>query len=475
MSSAFARFWQTDLTREPFLEQLTKDELCSLRLLSRGIAEDVGAVLFKTIEIQFNVSSFTRRPRMLALESIGHHTRHLRFVLPHSDATFLPPLIDPDTLEEINYEPQSTYSSRPSSSSSAESPSTKYGSWQLSDLLVRQYPPLFHAATNVSSFIQAFSALPFLRHLTISSPDQPIGHRYRRSVVDYALISLRLALEAVNPPELDYLTLDPIYPSAIFYLRPHSGIGTSPASTRLWHRISKVNITMQSLSQNEDDTTDHLKILHTYLQNFRSVRTLSFKWLGEPGPCPFSLDAEPCTSRPSSLDCSTSCPITSTLPACRPIKFRKLRAMQLENAVLDASQASRFISTHRKSIRDIDFSACILRSGTWDDALSPLEDMAINDDWRSEASKSTSSSQFSEVMDVPIFYTPMEEISNPFDYVADALWDPTDRDITRAVNKVAKDVFKNVKMYRKRDVVACGIKTLLRSFKSNGHKMPLII
>ncbi|KAK5945527.1 hypothetical protein PMZ80_002732 [Knufia obscura] len=466
-TSAFARFWQTDLTREAFLGYTTEDDLCSLRLVSREIAEDVAIILFKTLKVNFDVSSFTRRSRMLGLDSIGNYVKHFHFSLPHSDATFLPPLIDPETLDEITfqYEPQTTQSSRPSSSSSEPS-SCKYGSWDMNDLLVRQYPPLFHAATNITSFIRAFTAMPFLRSITISCPDLPAGQRYRRSAVDYALISLRLAIEAVNPPFLDTLSLDPIYPSAIFYLRPHNGIGTTPASTRVWHRIRNVNIKMQNFPGQEEDTTDHLKILHTYLQNFRSMEKLTFSWLGESGPCPLSLDAEPCTSRPSSLDCSTSCPITATLPACRPIKFRKLRSMKLENATLDASQASRFITTHRKCVRHIDFASCTLRSGTWEDALAPLEHMAVNDDWRSEASTSTASSQFSEVMDVPIVYSPVEEVGNPFDCVQELLWDQTDKDIIRAVNKVAGDVFKHVAVKKRRDVLACGLRSLFRGFRT---------
>ena len=139
--------------------------------------------------------------------------------------------------------------------------------------------------------------------------------------------------------------------------------------------------------------------------------------------------------------------------------------MKLENAILDAGQASRFITTHRKCVRHIDFASCTLRSGTWDDALAPLEQMAVNDDWRSEASTSVASSQFSEIMDVPIVYTPVEEKSNPFDCVQELLWDQSDKDIMRAVNKVATDVFKHVPV-KKRDMLACGLRSLFRSFRT---------
>lgn len=464
MSSAFARFWQTDLTREAFLDYVAPDDLRSLRLVSHEVADDVAVKLFKTVNVNFSINSFSRRFRMLALESIGHHVKNFQFNLPHSEDTFLPPLIDPETLDEVTfqYDPQPSYASRPSSPGS-ETFTSKYGSWEVNDLLVRQYPPLFHAATNVASFTTALSAMPFLRSMTISCPDQPAGQRYRRSVVDYALISLRLAIEAVNLPFLDTLSLDPIYPSAIFYLRPHQGIGTSPASTRVWHRIQHLSIKMLNFTSPEDeDTTDHLKILYTYLRHFRSMQTFKFTWLGKEGPCPLSLDAEPCTSRPSSLG-----PVTSTIPACRPMKFRKLHSMKLENAVLDASQASRFIMTHRKHLRNIDYESCTLRTGTWDDALSPLSRISGNDNWRNCDRSSQSSSQHSEVMDVPIVYSPVEEVANPMECVRELLWDQNDKDLMRAVNKVASDVFKHVSHSRKkRNVLVCGVRSLFRGLST---------
>lgn len=471
MSTAFARFWQTDLTREAFLDQVKQDELCSLRLVCRELAADVAIKLFKTVTTHFSATTFSHRSSLLALERIGHYIKHFQFHLPLSASVILPPLIDPETLEEVQfqYEPRDLHASRPSSSSSDSSTHCKYGSWETNDLLVRQYPPLFHAATNITSFMRAINAMPMLRHITIVCPEQLTRAVRRRSTVEYALISLRLALEAVNPPFLDKLDLDTIHPSAIFYLRPHQGIATSPASTRIWHRIKHLSIKMQNSASTEEDesTTDHLKILHTYLQGFRALESLSFTWLGQAGPCPLSLHVEPCTIRPSSLDS-----ITSTLPPCRPIRLRKLKTLMLENAVLDASQASRLITLHRKCIRDIDFSSCTLRSGTWDDALAPLETMASNSDWRSESSSSshasTASSYGGEVMEVPIVYSPVEEIPNPMECIIEPLWDQTDKDVMRGIDKVAKDVFKlrdSVLSRRKRHIIASGVRSLLRGMR----------
>ena len=92
--------------------------------------------------------------------------------------------------------------------------------------------------------------------------------------------------------------------------------------------------------------------------------------------------------------------------------------------------------------------------------------MAVNEDWRSEGLLSQTSSHYSEVMDVPIVYSPLEEVSNPIDCVRELLWDQTDQNIMRAVNKVASDVFKHVSVRKRRDVLTCGIKSLLRTFRT---------
>ena len=111
----------------------------------------------------------------------------------------------------------------------------------------------------------------------------------------------------------------------------------------------------------------------------------------------------------------------------------------------------------------------MLRTGTWDEALAPLESMAINKDWRTEAAYSYSSSFSSEVMDVPIVYSPVEEIGNPLECIQEPMWDQSDRDVVRAVNKVAKDVFRHVSVRRRRDIMACGLRALFRGMGARLH------
>ena len=415
-SNAFVRFWRTDLTRECFLSYVLKDDLQSLRLSCKALAADIAPILFKALEIRFSTNSFSRRSRMCALDRIGHHVRYLSFIMPHHSDTFLPPLLHPGTLEEVTfvYQPR-VDNSRPhsSSSSSSSSSASKYGSWEMNDLLVKQYPPLFHAATNADAFSRAIGAMPELRHLQVCCPGQAAGQRYRRDIVDYALISLRLAIEAANPRHLESLTLAPIHPSAVFYLRPQVSIGSSPSSTRVWRRIRSLIIEMDSFAYGRDQPSDHLKILHSYLQAFQGLEKFRFEWIGERGPCPLSLHTEPCTSRPVSLDCSKACPDSSSKSPCRPLKFRQLKQLRLSNASLDAGQASSFIMSHRKVLHEFQFDRCQLRSGTWDDALAPLTHIVGNDSWKQKQE---------EVMEVPIILGSANEDSG-VECVQDRLWD----------------------------------------------------
>lgn len=369
--------------------------------------------MFREVTVNFDASCFSRQVRIAALGRIGHYVKKFTFSMPHTDDTFLPPLINPDTLDEIpfNYQPQISLSR--STLSDKNCSTSKYGSWELNDLLVRQYPLLFHAATNIPSFIKAISTMPNVRHLRISCPDKHQSRR--RDIVDYALTSLRVAIEQSNPAELSTLSLDPIRPSSLYYLRSFLSLGTSPTSTRVWRRVSSLNMVMDSHLHYDADPSsriDHLKVLHTYLSTFSSLHHFNFTWTGHKGPCPLSLHTEPCTTTPSSLDYSScassqssSPPSLSSSPSStrssassyfepftlrrvatsssfRALKFRMLKSMKLHNALLDASQASAFIYTHRKTLTEFQFESCQLRSGTWDDALSPLTKMSGNESWK---------------------------------------------------------------------------------------------
>ena len=393
-SSAFLHFWWTGRTRDTFLAHLDSEDLASLRLVCHDFSVRAAPRLFEEIKITFKTSLFTKPARMAALDRVGDHVRIFSFNMPHGADTFLPPLLDPVTGEEETfiYEPH-VQSSRDSASSRLSNPT--YGSWEMTDMLVKQYPPLFHAAANIPSFIRVFSAMPGLKHLIVSCPGQEVGQRYRRSIVDYALISLRIAVERSTLVALEELSLLHVHAGAANYLNPIMGMGALPNSVKRWRQIKKLTMTFDSIPFGPDLATDHFKGLHAYLQAFaHSVQQFNFRWLGAKGPCPLSIGSESCLQRTSPR---LACPRRHHL-ALRPLRFAQLRDTEMENIVIDASQISCFITAHRHTIREFNFEDTHLRSGTWDEALAPLTRISGSDRWKQKAE---------EVMDVPLMFSPI--------------------------------------------------------------------
>jgi hypothetical protein len=341
---------------------------------------------------------------MVTLKKIGHHVKNLTFRMPHTSETFLPPLLDPLTGEQrsFTYVPQVE---RPlSSSGQAKQP--KYGSQEMNNMLVEQYPPIFHAATNIPAFTRAFSSMPNLAHIEISCPGQDAYQRYLRSTVDYALISLRIAIERSPLYELEKLSLDSIHPSALFYLQPIMGIGSSPGSNRRWAQIRSLDVQMISFPFDDPNRTEHLRILHAYLRAFSlNLTDLSFCWIGKSkGPSPLSLDREPVLQPPS----QPSTPERTEAPPRSPraLRFRSLRNLVLENAIMDSSQVATFISRHRRTLVEFSFEEITLRSGDWDHALEPLEKLRRGK--RLPGTPDQSNQYSIETMDVPCILSPVE-------------------------------------------------------------------
>ncbi|KAL8950662.1 MAG: hypothetical protein Q9222_003321 [Ikaeria aurantiellina] len=391
--SAFLQFWLTDRARDTFLSFIPREELPSVRLACHDFSVRAAPLLFEETTITFRASTFTKPARMAALDRIGHHIRALTFSMAHDAATFLPPLLDPVTGEEVTFVYEPYVQSSKDSSSRLSNPT--YGSWEMTDMLVKQYSPLFHSAANVPSFIRAFSALPSLKHLKISCPGQEAAQRYRRCIVDYALISIRIAVERSNLPLLDTLTLASIHPGALLYLNPSMGFGARPNSVKKWKRITKLTICMDSIPLTPYLPPDHLKLLHSYLHVFASSLTsIVFRWKGDKCLSPLSLDKELWLQEKSpEMACPRRCHL-----ALRPLKFEKLQMMEVENVVVDASQISGFITAHRHTISEFNFEDTHLRNGTWDQALAPLTRISGSERWKEKAE---------EVMDVPLLFSPV--------------------------------------------------------------------
>ncbi|KAB5577652.1 hypothetical protein GE09DRAFT_526768 [Coniochaeta sp. 2T2.1] len=380
---AFYCLWQNEAIRERLFEFLPREDICSIRTANSACCNLVTKRLFLRTNLTFTANTFTKPSRIQALSRIGHHVEHLTFHFAHSDATFLPPLIHPLTGKEISY----LYTPHTSMASVLARP--KYGSSELGDILTQQYPPLFHAATNVPSFINAMKHMPTMRHLTIKTPGQDPKERYRRDIVDYALISLRITLERADFPKLTKLTLSGVHPMAFNYLRPAPGFGSSPAGTRRWRQIRKLYISVESWDfDGTSPGLDHLKIIDDYIRFFaETVEKFQFTWLGRRGPCPLALSSDPLFAPPRNTK-KLFAEVTSPMsplpprPSRRPLVMPRLRYMQVRNATMNVPQLRDLVAAHKQSVREFDFENVVLiNNGSWDEALAPLQD-GESDHWK---------------------------------------------------------------------------------------------
>jgi hypothetical protein len=264
----------------------------------------------------------------------------------------------------------------------------KYGNSELGDILMQQYPPLFHAATNVPSFINALKHLPNMRHLTIRTPGQNPKERYRRDIVDYALISLRISIERTSLPQLCKLSLSSVHPSAFTYLRPISSLGALPSSTRRWRQIRKLHISVESWDfYGPCPGLDHLKMIDDYIRVLGpNLQKFSFTWLGRKGPCPLALTADPLFAPPRNskkLFAEVTSPMSPLppRPARRPLLLPRVRFLQVRNATMNEVQVRDLVAAHKRSVREFDFdNVALINNGSWDIALEPLTD-ARSDVW----------------------------------------------------------------------------------------------
>lgn len=449
-SPPFIRLWRDEGLRATLLSQLDTESICALRLTSSECCELTTPALFTRTRLTFTPSALTRTSRLEALSRIGYHIQHLTFSMPHNSATFLPPLLNPLTGREVNF----LYTPHTSCASVSQRP--KYGSPELGDLLTQQYPPIFHAATNVPAFIKALSQMPNLRHLTISCPGQDAAQRYRRDAVDYALISLRIAIERAPLLKLEKLSLSHIHASGLHYLRHMPGFGTTPSAGRRWKQIKKLHITMDSWDfLGLRPGRDHLKILDDYIRSYSShLEKVSFGWNGRKGPCPFTLFSDPLFAPPrrtAKLFAEVTSPM-SPLPDAPPrpaMRFPKLRYMQVHNSAMSVEQVSDFILSHRHTVREFDFeNVSLLNGGTWEDALAPLTRFSGSDEWLSSqsGSEAESATSFHSHSDLE----QLDDIAEEFEEVVDtgaAMHD--DGDMPRTSVQVKKRVRRRRRKHKR--------------------------
>lgn len=390
----FSRIWTDERLRDRVLSHCDRKTLAHLRLTCLDASGKVEPLLFKHISVTFKSRTFSNLARMAHLERIGRHVDTFTFRMPHTALTMLPPLIDYATGEEkvFTYMPQARLQDRPSSSRQAKD--EQFGCRETADMLIAQYPPLFHAATNVPAFYKAFSSIPNLKHLRIDCPSDKRFVHTGRSVVDYALISLRIAVEQASLARLNSFSIMSLHEEGLLYLQPLVAFGSSPVSSKRWSSIRHLNMRLQCREACDEKKTSTLKILHAYLGNFSGVESFKFQWQGNKGPFPLSLHNEPRLIPIASREEG------SRTPPMRRLKLVNLKCFVIQNATTDAWQISNFLYRVRRQVMECDFQGMELRSGDWSIALEPLEHMAE----KSRRKQQRPSKH--ESMDVPIILSP---------------------------------------------------------------------
>ncbi|KAK3325188.1 hypothetical protein B0H66DRAFT_113279 [Apodospora peruviana] len=385
---AFYCLWQDSHIRDKLFDLLSNEDLCALRVANSACCNLVTKRLFLRTHITFSANTFTNPGRIQALSRIGHHIEHLTFHFGHSDATFLPPLVNPESGKEICF----LYSPHTSMASVLARP--KYANTELGEILTQQYPPLFHAASNVPSFMNALQHMANMRHLTIKTPGQDPKERYRRDIVDYALISLRISLERAPLTKLTKLSLSGVHPAAFNYLRhAPGGFGASPGASRRWRQIRKLHISVEAWDfYGPSPGLDHLKIMDDYIRNFTpQLEKFAFTWLGgRKGPCPIALSGDPLFAPPRNTKklfnevTSPMSPLPAR-PARHPLVMPALRYMTVKNVTMNAPQLRELVASYKGSVREFEFQDVVLvDGGNLEEALAPLSEQGEGgrDVWR---------------------------------------------------------------------------------------------
>lgn len=313
----------------------------------------------------FRAKSFSKPARLAALQRIGHHIKEVSFCLQRSMDTTLPPLIDPWTGEQKPFVWRPSIAQVHIVEKSAKQP--RYGDVQTTELLIRQYPPLYHAATNVRSFIAATSCLANLQHLKIScaAADGAMPSRAQGTdIMKIALASLRCAIEEARLKHLDALTLSNILPTDIMALLPPE-ISARSGSARFWSKIRTLNIIMHSEPSSTAES-DQLKPLPKCIRGYKGLRRFSFRWIGARG-------LSPLPELPPEHKSSTHPALRHTSPSTIAPLFPNLEYLALDNVVISATQVQRLMQTHKSTLIEIDLDNVVLKDGSWHDALATID------------------------------------------------------------------------------------------------------
>ena len=215
-------------------------------------------------------------------------------------------------------------------------------------LLVKQYPPKFHASTDVTSVIKAFASVPSILHLKISCLSKEATEIDQHSTVDYALISLRIAIERAPLEHLNCLSYLPIHAKGLLCMQPLFDRHAPSGVTKRWAQIRKMKISMQAVDGSLAAWTEKLSILHTYLHGFGGTLTrFQLKWWGSERPLFISLDTELDYVHELEKPAKDACKRRSKV-----LQFPLPPDMKLQNTVMYATQISASICPHARTLEE---------------------------------------------------------------------------------------------------------------------------
>ncbi|KAI5797398.1 hypothetical protein DFH27DRAFT_612102 [Peziza echinospora] len=346
--------------RKKVFSHLFSRDFRTLRLVSPKLRKLSNKATFSSIVIRFHVSTFNKH-RLAILEGIGHHVRELNFIFSHTERTHMYPVLDPNTRKQISvtFDPSTNRETNKGS---------VFGDRQLDDLALQNYGIIIFAAIDHAAFTQAIKSMKKLVSIRISCPGYPMGQPGQRSIVDYALWSLRIALERARPEGLRKLILSPVHLSGIQYLLP----GTFPAeesveSKEVWNSISSLTMDLSSwrqLATSGDDLVyaTNLGFLHQFLEHSKNIKQFEFSWMGGgKSVCPLTLDTLLYTEASG-----------ISAPSHRPLTFPRLASVKIRNIAVESRLLKAFLERHREHVREWDLLDMTFTDGNVMDALGPV-------------------------------------------------------------------------------------------------------
>lgn len=361
------KIFRSENIRTVIFSHLSPKDITSLRGTSCRIRKTITPAVFQNLTVTFSALSFSS-DRLLALTRVGHHVKVFRFVFTHAEETYMPSMLDPESrkLRSLVYEPFSRQGER-------RNKKNTFGSKSIDSLALHNHGILLMAAMDVPQFTRALACMENLTSLIVSCPGTPMGEPGRRCVVDYALWSLRIAVERARLNTLRVVILDPVHLTGLQYLMPGTlAVGNVINSRQIWSRVKTLTMTISAWKELAYGSPTlyktNLKFLHQFLEYFTNIEELAFCWTREARSiCPLTFDLLPYRNPRLATK-----PVRDTSVVNRRLTFPRLSKLRLENIGVDACDLRSFLSRHLTHFREWSLDDVSFTSGTLEEALKPL-------------------------------------------------------------------------------------------------------